>query len=241
MICFLQLLALALDADGASWPSIFAEMWGWTWLTTAYLRWPILILLQRFGRSFSLTFGEEELDPWFFQDVTGYAVEVYATAIVAFILFFVLQIPDITNHKPVAAWKRSLLTHWLWRTLPRYALNLFLCYAVCIALAYHGSAFFSRNVIKGVVVGGGTILTASWLCLVMLSFAIHVALRAATKHDPEYSFVIALVSQPDANSSRDLLLRLRMVCERVSYLSKVRAHVFPKKYLPRIPTSPQTV
>lgn len=198
VICFLQLLALALDADGASWPPIFAKTWGWTWLTTGYMRWPILVLLQRIGRSFSL-------DLRYFQDFTGYALEVYATATVAFILFFLLQIPDYTNHKPVAAWKRSVLTHWRRRTLPRYVLNLFLCYAVCIALAYHGSSFFPGEAIKGVVVGCGTILTASWFCLVMFSFAIHVTLRAATKHESEYSFVIALVSQPPANSSRDLL------------------------------------
>lgn len=194
VICFLQLLALALDADSASWPPIFAKTWGWTWLTTGYIRWPILVLLQPIGRSLSL-------DLWFSTDMVGYAVEVYTTAIVAFILFFVLEIPDYNNPKSVAAWKRYILTQWLRHTLPRYVLNLFLCYVVCIPLGYLGSAFFPGEAIKGVVVGCNTILTASWLCLVMLSFAIHVTLRVATKHNFEYSFGTALVSQPSSNSS----------------------------------------
>ena len=194
VVCFLQLLALAMDVDGASWPPLFVKMWSWTWFTTGYLRWPLLALIRRVGREFSLTFGERELDLWFFRDVVGYGLEVYAAAVVAFALFFVLQMPDYTSNEPKAAWKRSFLIYWFRLTLLRYLLNLSLCFAMLFALTYCGSLIFSEEVIKGVVVVGGTLVMVTWLSVVILSFAVHVAIGVVTKHDAEYSFIIAIVS-----------------------------------------------
>lgn len=191
---FLQLLALVLDVDGAAWPPLFTWMWSWVWLTNQYLRWPLLILLRRVGHGFSLTFGDAKLELWFFRDVIGYGVEVSAFAGAFFVLFFVLQMPDYTSHKANAAWQRSFLTHWFRRTLPRYVFNLALSFAAFAALTYYGDKFFPPDVVTAVIVIGGTLLTVYWLTVVVLSFLIHITLRVATKHDAEYSFMIAMVS-----------------------------------------------
>lgn len=199
---FLQLLALTLEVDGAAWPPLFTRMWSWVWLTNQYLRWPVLILLRRVGREFSLTFGDAELELWFFRDVIGYGVELSAATVALFVMFFVLQMPDYTSHKPKAAWQRSFLTHWFRRTLPRYVLNLALSYAAFAALTHYGDTFFPPDVVTAVIVVGGTLLTLSWLAVVMLSLVVHINVRRATKHDAEYSFMIAMVSgQTEAGSS----------------------------------------
>lgn len=194
VVCFLQFLALAADVDGASWPPLFSRMWRWTWFTNDYMRWPLIVLLRRVGRGFALTFGDADLELWFFRDVVGYGVEICAVMVAVFALFFVLAMPDYTSLKPKAAWKRSFLTHWFRRTLPLYVFNLALCYAVFVALASYGGQFFPPDVVTAVIVVGGTLVTVSWLLLVLLSFAVHVSLRMATKHDAEYSFMIAMVS-----------------------------------------------
>lgn len=194
IVITLQLLALALDVYGAPWPPLFLRMWSWVWLTNQYLRWPALILLRRVGREFSLTFGDAQLELWFFRDVIGYGVEVCATSVAVFVLFFVLQMPDYTSSKPKAAWRRSFLTHWFRRTLPRYLLNLGLCYVAFAGVTYFGEVFFPPDVVKAVIVVGGTLLTVSWIFVVLLSLLIHVNVRMATKHDAEYSFMIAMVS-----------------------------------------------
>lgn len=191
---FLQLLALTIDMDGSEWPPLFSRMWGWVWLTTAYMRWPVSILLRRVGRGFSLSFGEEQLDLWFFRDVVGYGVEICAATVGAFVLFFVLQMPDYTSRTPKEAWKLSFLTHWLRRTFPSYLLKLCLSYGVFFGLTFYGAYFLPAEVITAVVVVGGTLLTLSWLFVVLLSFSVHVKVRLATKHDAEYSFMIAMVS-----------------------------------------------
>lgn len=193
LVTFLQLLALALEVEGAEWPPVFVAMWDWAWFTTDYLRWPFLVLLRRVGHSFSLTFGEQELELWFFRDVVGYGVEICAASVAVFVLFFVLQMPDYTSPKPKAAWKHSFLTHWFKRTLPWYILKLCLCYGVFAALAFYGSSFFPVDVVAAVIVVGGTLITVSWMFIVLLSFLVHVTLRVATKHEGEYSFMIALV------------------------------------------------
>ncbi|CAM9215524.1 unnamed protein product, partial [Ectocarpus sp. 13 AM-2016] len=192
IVITLQLLALALDVYGAPWPPLFVRMWSWVWLTNQYLRWPALVLLRRVGREFSLTFGEAQLDLWFFRDVIGYGVEVCAASVAVFVLFFVLQMPDYTSSKPKAAWRRSFLTHWFRRTLPRYLLNLGLCYVAFAGVTYFGEVFFPPDVVKAVIVVGGTLLTVSWIFVVLLSLLVHVNVRMATKHDAEYSFMIAM-------------------------------------------------
>lgn len=194
LVVFLQLLALALDVDGAAWPPLFLRMWSWVWLSNQYLRWPLLILLRRVGREFSMSFGEAELDLWFFRDVIGYGVELCSAAVVLFVLFFVLQMPDYTSHKPKAAWRRSFLTHWFRRTLPWYMVNLVVTFVLFAVLTHYGDAFFPPDVITAVIVVGGTLLTVSWLLVVLLSLLVHVVVRIATKHDAEYSFMIAMVS-----------------------------------------------
>lgn len=194
MFIFLQLLALALDVDGAAWPPLFTRMWSWVWLTHQYLRWPVLILLRRVGREFSLTFGDAELELWFFRDVIGYGVEISAAVAALFVMFFVMQMPDYTSHKPKAAWQRSFLTHWFRRTLPRYVFNLVLSYAAFAALTHYGDRIFPPDVVTAVIVVGGTLLTLSWLAVVALSLMVHINVRIATKHDAEYSFMIAMVS-----------------------------------------------
>lgn len=201
---FLQLLALALDVDGAAWPPLFVEMWSWTWFTTDYLRWPLLVLLRRVARGFSLTFGDDELDLWFFRDVVGYGIEICAAIVAVFVLFFVLQMPDYTGHKAKTAWRRSFLTHWFRLTVPRYLFNLCFCYGAFAALAYYGSDFFQPDVVAAVIVVGGTLLTVSWLFVVLLSFAVHLHIRVATKHDAEYSFMIAMVSWRKERESKKL-------------------------------------
>ena len=194
MAIFLQLLALALDVHGAAWPSLFLKMWGWVWIANQYLRWPLLVLLRRVGDEFSLTFGDAELELWFFRDVIGYGVEICAATVAVFVLFFVLQMPDYTSQKPKAAWQRSFLTHWFRRTLPKYVVNLCLIYVALAALAHYGGTFFPPDVVTAVIVVGGTLLAISWLSVVVLSFLVHVHVRIATKHDAEYSFMIAMVS-----------------------------------------------
>lgn len=195
MIIFLQLLALALDVHGAAWPPLFMQMWGWVWVTNQYLRWPLLVLLRRVGGEFSLTFGDAELELWFFRDVIGYGVEICAGAVALFVLFFVLQMPDYTSEKPKNAWRRSFLTHWFQRTLPKYVVKLGLSYIAFAALTHYGDIFFPPDVVTAVIVVGGTLLTVSWLCVVVLSLLVHLNLRVATKHDAEYSFMIAMVSR----------------------------------------------
>ncbi|CAB1099841.1 unnamed protein product [Ectocarpus sp. CCAP 1310/34] len=192
IVITLQFLALALDVYGAPWPPLFVRMWSWVWLTNQYLRWPALVLLRRVGREFSLTFGDAQLDLWFFRDVIGYGVEVCAASVAVFVLFFVLQMPDYTSSKPKAAWRRSFLTHWFRRTLPRYVLNLGLCYVAFAGVTYFGEVFFPPDVVKAVIVVGGTLLTVSWILVVLLSLLVHVNVRMATKHDAEYSFMIAM-------------------------------------------------
>ncbi|CBJ33045.1 Hypothetical leucine rich repeat protein [Ectocarpus siliculosus] len=192
IVITLQLLALALDVYGAPWPPLFVRMWSWVWLTNQYLRWPALVLLRRVGREFSLTFGDAQLDLWFFRDVIGYGVEVCAASVAVFVFFFVLQMPDYTSSKPKAAWRRSFLTHWFRRTLPRYLLNLGLCYVAFAGVTYFGEVFVPPDVVKAVIVVGGTLLTVSWILVVLLSLLVHVNVRMATKHDAEYSFMIAM-------------------------------------------------
>lgn len=194
IVITLQFLALALDVYGAPWPPLFVRMWSWVWLTNQYLRWPALVLLRRVGREFSLTFGDAQLELWFFRDVIGYGVEVCAASVAVFVLFFVLQMPDYTSSKPKAAWRRSFLTHWFRRTLPKYLLNLGLCYVAFVGVTYFGEVFFPPDVVKAVIVVGGTLLTVSWILVVLLSLLVHVNVRMATKHDAEYSFMIAIVS-----------------------------------------------
>lgn len=194
MVIFLQLLALALDVHGAAWPPLFTRMWGWVWVTNQYLRWPLLLLLRRVGGEFSLTFGDAELELWFFRDVIGYCVEICAGAVAVFVLFFVLQMPDYTSEKPKNAWRRSFLTHWFQRTLPKYVLKLVLSYLAFAALTHYGDRFFPPDVVTAVIVVGGSLLTVSWLFVVVLSLLVHLNLRMATKHDAEYSFMIAMVS-----------------------------------------------
>lgn len=189
----LQLLALALDVDGAVWPPLFSTMWGWTWFTTEYLRWPMLVLLRRVGRAFSLSFGDAGHDLWLFRDPVGYGVEVCSTGLVAFVLFFVLQMPDYTSHKPQTAWRRRFLTHWFRSSLPRYLFNLCLFFAGFAGLVLYGATCFSADVVTAVTVVGGCVVTVSWFLLVLLSFLVHMNLRLATKHDAEYSFMIAMV------------------------------------------------
>lgn len=190
---FVQLLALALDVDGAGWPPLFVKMWGWTWFTTEYLRWPLLVLVRQVGSGLSLSLGSEELGLWFFRDVVGYGVEISAVTVAVFVLFFVLQMPDYTSHKPKERWQRGFLTHWFRLTLSWYLFNLCLCYGVFAALAYYGSVIFPPDVITAVIVVGGTLLTVSWLFVVLLSFLIHLYFRSATKHGAEFSFMIAMV------------------------------------------------
>ena len=127
---FVQLLALALDVDGAGWPPLFVQTWSWTWFTTEYLRWPLLVLVRQVGSGLSLSLGSEELGLWFFRDVVGYGVEISAVTVAVFVLFFVLQMPDYTSHEPHEKWQRSFLTHWFRLTLSWYLLNLCLCYGV---------------------------------------------------------------------------------------------------------------
>lgn len=198
--CFLQLLSLGLGVEGAAWPPLFSSMWGWTWFTTEYLRWPLLALLQRVGRAFSLTFGEAEHDLWVFRDVVGYGVEVCVAGLVVFVLFFVLQMPDYTSHKPQAAWKRRFLTHWFRSSLPRYVLNLCLAHGCFAALVIYGASIFPDDVVTAVTVVGSTVVTVAWFLVVGFSFSVHVNLRLATKHDAEYSFMIAMVSKLNASS-----------------------------------------
>lgn len=195
MVIFLQLLALALDVDGAAWPPLFTRTWGWVWVTNQYLRWPLLVLLRRVGGEFSLTFGDAELELWFFRDVVGYGVEICAGVVAVFVLFFVLQMPDYTSEKPKNAWRRSFLTHWFRRTLPKYVVNLGLSYLAFAALTHYGDRFFPPDVVTAVIVVGGTLLTVSWLFVVVLSLLVHLHIRIATKHDAEYSFMIAMVSK----------------------------------------------
>eukprot|EP00903_Cladosiphon_okamuranus_P010991 g10380.t1 len=192
MIIFLQFLALALDVDGAAWPPLFTRVWDWVWVTNQYLRWPLLVLLRRVGGEFSLTLGDAELELWFFRDMIGYGVEICASVVAVFVLFFVLQMPDYTSEKPKNAWRRSFLTHWFRRTLPKYVFNLGLSYVAFGALTQYGERFFPPDVVTAVIVVGGTLLTVSWLFVVVLSLLIHLNLRMATKHDAEYSFMIAL-------------------------------------------------
>ncbi|CAM9176550.1 unnamed protein product, partial [Scytosiphon promiscuus] len=192
LVVFFQLLALALDVDGAAWPPLFLRMWSWVWLSNQYLRWPLLILLRRVGSEFSLSFGEAELDLWFFRDVIGYGVELCAAVVVLFVLFFVLQMPDYTGQKPKAAWRRSFLTHWFRRTLPWYMVNLAVTFVFFAVLTHYGDTFFPPDVVTAVIVVGGTLLTVSWLLVVLLSLLVHVVVRIATKHDAEYSFMIAM-------------------------------------------------
>ena len=194
MIIFLQLLALALDVHGAAWPPLFTRMWGWVWVTNQYIRWPLLLLLRRVGGEFSLTFGDAELELWFFRDVIGYGVEICAGAVALFVLFFVLQMPDYTSEKPKNAWRRSFLTHWFRRTLPKYIFKLALSYLAFAALTHYGDRFFPPDVVTAVIVVGGSLLTVCWLFVVVLSLLVHLNLRMATKHDAEYSFMIAMVS-----------------------------------------------
>lgn len=195
MVIFLQLLALALDVHGAAWPPLFTRMWGWVWATNQYLRWPLLVLLRRVGGEFSLTFGDAELELWFFRDVIGYGVEICAGAVAVFVLFFVLQMPDYTSEKPRNAWRRSFLTHWFQRTLPKYVVNLVLSCLAFAALTHYGDRFFPPDVVTAVIVVGGTLLTVSWLAVVALSLMVHLSIRMAAKHDAEYSFMIAMVSR----------------------------------------------
>ncbi len=212
VVIFLQLLALALDVHGAEWPSLFLRMWDWVWITNQYLRWPLLVLLQRVGGEFSLTFGDAELELWFFRDVIGYGVEICAAAVAVFVLFFVLQMPDYTSQKPREAWRRSFLTHWFRRTLPRYVVNLVLSYVALGALTHYGDTFFPPDVVTAAIVVGGTLLTISWLSVVALSLLVHLHVRIATKHDAEYSFMIAMVS---GNwGSRTVLGAARVWCTR---------------------------
>lgn len=192
--CFLQLLALALDVEGAEWPPLFFSTWGWTWFTTGYLRWPMLVLLRRVGRAFSLTFGEQEHDLWVFRDVVGYGVEVCIAFLAVFTLFFVLQMPDYTSHKAQAAWKWRFLTHWFRSSLPLYVINLCLAYGSFATLMKYGASVFPDDVVTAVTVVGGTVVTVSWMLVVGLSFLVHINLRLATKHDVEYSLIIAMVS-----------------------------------------------
>ncbi|CAM9195485.1 unnamed protein product, partial [Sphacelaria rigidula] len=190
--CFLQLLALALDVEGAEWPPLFFSTWGWTWFTTGYLRWPMLVLLRRVGRAFSLTFGEQEHDLWVFRDVVGYGVEVCIAFLAVFTLFFVLQMPDYTSHKAQAAWKWRFLTHWFRSSLPLYVINLCLAYGSFATLMKYGASVFPDDVVTAVTVVGGTVVTVSWMLVVGLSFLVHINLRLATKHDVEYSLIIAM-------------------------------------------------
>lgn len=199
---FVQLLALALDVDGAGWPPLFVKMWGWTWFTTEYLRWPLLVLVREVGSGLSLSLGSEELGLWFFRDVVGYGVEISAVTVAVFVLFFVLQMPDYTSHKPKERWQRGFLTHWFQLTLSWYLFNLCLCYGVFAALAYYGSVIFPPDVITAVIVVGGTLLTVSWLFVVLLSFLIHLYFRSATKHGAEFSFMIAMVRVSASLSKR---------------------------------------
>ena len=199
---FVQLLALALDVDGAGWPPLFVKMWGWTWFTTEYLRWPLLVLVREVGSGLSLSLGSEDLGLWFFRDVVGYGVEISAVTVAVFVLFFVLQMPDYTSHKPKEKWQRGFLTHWFRLTLSWYWFNLCLCYGVFAALAYYGSVIFPPDVITAVIVVGGTLLTVSWLFVVLLSFSIHLYFRSATKHGAEFSFMIAMVSVSASLSKR---------------------------------------
>lgn len=191
--CFLQLLSLGLDVEGAAWPPLFSSMWGWTWFTTEYLRWPLLALLQRVGRALSLTFGEAEHDLRVFHDVVGYGAEVCVAGVAVFVLFFVLQVPDYTSHKPRATWKRRFLTHWFRSSLPRYIFNLSLAHGCFAALVIYGASILPGEVVTAVAVVGGTVVTVAWFLVVAFSFFVHVTLRMATKHDEEYSFMIAMV------------------------------------------------
>lgn len=206
VVVFVQLLALALDVDGAGWPPLFVKMWGWTWFTTEYLRWPLLVLVRQVGSGLSLSLGSEELELWFFRDVVGYGVEISAVTVAVFVLFFVLQMPDYTSHKPKEKWQRSFLTHWSRLTLSWYMFNLCLCYGVFAALAYYGSVVFPPDVITAVIVVGGTLLTVSWLFVVLLSFLIHLYFRSATKHGAEFSFMIAMVRVSASLSKRPTTL-----------------------------------
>lgn len=215
MVIFLQLLALALDVHGAAWPSLFLRMWDWVWITNKYLRWPLLVLLRRVGGEFSLTFGDAELELWFFRDVIGYGVEICAATVAVFVLFFVLQMPDYTSQKPREAWRRSFLTHWFWRTLPRYVANLVLSYVALAALTHYGDTFFPPDVVTAVIVVGGTLLTISWLSVVVLSLLVHLHVRIATKHDAEYSFMIAMVG--GNRGSRAVLGVERVWCAGLSH------------------------
>lgn len=201
---FVQLLALVLDVDGAGWPPLFLQTWGWTWFTTEYLRWPLLILVRRVGTALSLSLGSEGLGLWFFRDVVGYGVEMSAVLVAVFVLFFVLQMPDYTSQKPKEKWQRSFLTHWFRLTLPWYVFNLSLCYGVFAALAYYGSVVFPPDVITAVIVVGGTLITVSWLFVVLLSFLIHLYFRSATKHGAEFSFMIAMVRSSAYIAPRDI-------------------------------------
>lgn len=194
VVCFLQLLALALDVDGAAWPTLFFNTWSWTWFMIDYIRWPMLVILRRVERTFSLSLGAEGHDLWFFRDLVGYGVEVCATGLATFVLFFVLQMPDYTSHKPQTAWKQRFLTHWFRASLPRYILYLSLADGSFASLVLCGAWIFPGDVVTAVAVVGGTVVATSWLLVVLFSFLVHVYLRLATKYDAEYSFMIAMVS-----------------------------------------------
>ncbi|CAM9463958.1 unnamed protein product [Choristocarpus tenellus] len=192
VVCFLQLLALTLETKVKDWPPLFKQSWGWSSFAVEYMRWPMLALLNKVGGKFSLTFGDVKHSLWHFRAVVGYGVECYFLAFAIFVLFFMLQMPDYTSRKSKIVWERRFLTHWVQSSLVHYVVNLVIWYAVCAALTLYGANFFPEEVVTAVTVVGGTVVSVMWMAVVLLSFLIHLNLRQATKHDAEYSFMIAM-------------------------------------------------
>lgn len=206
ILCFLQLLALTLDVDGAMWPSLFSVTWGWTRYAMECLRWPTFNLMHYVRHTFALTFGIIVQDLGTFRDIIGYGVEICAVGLATLVLFFVLRVSDYTSHKSQVEWKLRFLTHWLRLTLPQHIVTLCISYGSFACWMAFGSQLVSVDTVDAVTVIGVTMITVLWFSMLLFSLFVHLKTKLATKHDAEYSFTSAMVSHAGTSGLTSALI-----------------------------------
>ncbi|CAM9742340.1 unnamed protein product [Chrysoparadoxa australica] len=193
MVVFLQLLALMLEVPVVTWPPFFRKCWSFTHFSLSFMRAPVLWLIGYCGEKFDVTLpnGRQLLH---YESIIGYMVELLWACAAAFVIFFLLQMPDYTSKAQRLEWERQFIHSWFLRSFVPMLFRLCLLLTCCYGLVTYGSLFFPEGVGDAAGLISFASLVLVWALLVVLSFVVRTALVEATKRDAEFSFMITIKS-----------------------------------------------